>query len=139
MRRVMSLGTGFIGGFMKRTVRTLSLLAGIFLAGCTTVSTANKDGWQDKTTAVPLDEAMRRQGFMPASMDCRIDGREIYGSRFTWKPNPKNKRWEWQVGEPNFVAANRAAMLKLGLHRVSHKSVRDSATGQTVECAIWTN
>lgn len=119
------------------------LLASICLAGCTTASTATKDDWQTKSTAVGLAKAMELKGFMPATIDCRFDstapGSHAYGSRFTWKPIPRNKRWQWAVGVPEYLATDEIQMQRKGLHPVFRKSVREPGSGRTIECSIWTN
>jgi len=126
----------------KASVVFGSILAAC-LAGCTTTSTATKDDWQTKSTAPGLAKAMELNGFMPATIDCRFDnkmpGSQTYGSRFTWKPTPKNKRWQWAVGTQGYLASDEIQMQRKGLHRVFRKRVRDPGSGQMIECSIWTN
>lgn len=86
---------------------------------------------------------MELNGFMPATIDCRFDnttpGSQTYGSRFTWKPTPKDKRWEWEVGNQAYLASDQVRLRRKGLHQVYSKSVRDPGSGQKIECAIWAN
>ncbi|MGX8008447.1 hypothetical protein ACVDG8_005210 [Mesorhizobium sp. ORM8.1] len=121
----------------------VALLASLCLAGCTTTSTAARDDWQTKSTAPGLAKAMELNGFMPRTLDCRFDnttpGSQTYGSRFTWKPTPRNRRWEWEVGNQAYLASDQIRLQRKGLHRVSRKIVRDPGSGQTIECAIWSN
>jgi hypothetical protein len=119
------------------------LISSISLAGCTTVSTSDPDGWLTKRTASGVSDAMAEKGMMPAAIDCRFDstapGKAAYGSKVSWKPAPANFLWQTHVGPPDFVAKGEAGSRALGLHRVFSKRVRDKATGQVVQCSIWTN
>lgn len=119
------------------------LISSISLAGCTTVSTSGADGWLTKRSAYAVSDAMAKKSMMPATVDCRFDSTDLdnasFGSKVTWKPAPANFFWQWHVGTPDYVATKEARSRALGLHRVFSKRVRDPATGQVVQCSIWTN
>lgn len=119
------------------------LISSISLAGCTTVSTSGADRWLKKSNFDGVSDAMAKKGMMPAAIDCRFDstarGKAAYGSKVTWKPGPANFLWQMHVGAPDHVASSEAKSRAIGLHRVFSKRVRDKATGQVVQCTIWTN
>ena len=116
------------------------LILSIFLAGCTTASTSEKAGWLTEHSASRVTKAMEKKGLMPATIDCRYSRNgPVNLSKFTWKRAAANSIWRWYVGPPDYVASNEVGARAIGLHRVFWKEARDAATGQTVQCSIWSN
>lgn len=116
------------------------LISSISLAACTKASSSEQAGWLTEHSASRVTKAMEKKGLMPATIDCRYSRNgPVNLSKFTWKRAAANSIWRWYVGPPNYVASNEVGARAIGLHRVFSKKARDRATGQTVQCSIWTN
>ncbi len=103
--------------------------------------TSAKDKWLTTENADAVVQAMAAKGMMPETIDCRFadttPGQLAYLSKFTWKRAPQNTRYHWEVGDPAYLSSNAVKANRVGLRRVSAKTVTDPATGQTVGCSIW--
>jgi hypothetical protein len=106
-------------------------------------ATSASGQWLKTADADRVVNAMSAKGFAPASIDCRFEdttpGQLAYASKFTWRRSPPNARFHWEVGDPAYLASNEVKANRVGLRRVSAKTVTDAATGQKVGCSIWSS
>jgi len=121
----------------------------LLLGGCLTSPpnnaasdpTITSDQWLKTADADQVVNAMSAKGFAPATIDCRFEdntpGQLAYASKFTWRRSPPNTRFHWEVGDPAYLASSEVKANRVGMRRVSAKTVMDAATGQKVGCSIW--